>query len=182
MRATSAGSRGLLSPSSSSTRQQRSLGGQQRVCASRSRASSWTQQSSIKRMRRQSAGVRTSRTCFRHAGCRASAIQAESTEVTDLDELCGIELPAFESGTEAKPFDLLVVGCGPAGLAVAEKAGSRGLSVGIIDPAPLKAWPNNYGVWVDEFDQLGLTDCIDRTWSKAKVRTKPSNGLLRCCF
>ncbi|XP_050211801.1 capsanthin/capsorubin synthase, chromoplastic-like isoform X2 [Mercurialis annua] len=25
-------------------------------------------------------------------------------------------------------------------------------------------WPNNYGVWVDEFESLGFDDCLDKTW------------------
>mmetsp|Transcript_5967 Transcript_5967/g.21840 ORF Transcript_5967/g.21840 Transcript_5967/m.21840 type:complete len:548 (+) Transcript_5967:236-1879(+) len=121
-------------------------------------------------LRRQGYAGRAKHSQTRSRQCLASATETEKVESTEL-EFCGIELPAFEGGTEQKPFDLLVVGCGPAGLAVAEKAGARGLSVGIIDPAPMKAWPNNYGVWVDEFEQLGLTDCIDRTWSKARVIT-----------
>lgn len=39
----------------------------------------------------------------------------------------------------------------------------------IIDPAPLGIWPNNYGVWVDEFKAMGLGDCLEVIWPKAKV-------------
>jgi capsanthin/capsorubin synthase len=30
-------------------------------------------------------------------------------------------------------------------------------------------WPNNYGVWVDEFQSLGLEDCFDKTWPMSCV-------------
>ena len=47
-------------------------------------------------------------------------------------------------------LDVLVCGAGPAGLLFADAASEAGLSVGVVDPAPLGAWPNNYGIWVDE--------------------------------
>lgn len=65
--------------------------------------------------------------------------------------------------------DLLVVGAGPAGLSVAQQVASKGLSVVCVDPMPDSVWPNNYGVWVDEFEALGLTDCLDYVWPKAVV-------------
>jgi hypothetical protein len=45
----------------------------------------------------------------------------------------------------------------------------KGYSVAIIDPQPLGIWPNNYGVWVDEFQAMGLEDCLEVVWPKAKV-------------
>ena len=30
-------------------------------------------------------------------------------------------------------------------------------------------WINNYGVWVDEFQAMGLEDCLHVVWPKAKV-------------
>jgi pyruvate/2-oxoglutarate dehydrogenase complex dihydrolipoamide dehydrogenase (E3) component len=45
----------------------------------------------------------------------------------------------------------VIAGAGPAGLAVAQRVSAAGYRVCIIDPDPLAAWPNNYGVWVDEF-------------------------------
>ena len=45
----------------------------------------------------------------------------------------------------------MIAGAGPAGLAVAQRVSAAGYRVCIIDPDPLAAWPNNYGVWVDEF-------------------------------
>ncbi|KAF2308181.1 hypothetical protein GH714_036465 [Hevea brasiliensis] len=65
--------------------------------------------------------------------------------------------------------DLAVVGGGPAGLAVAQQVSKAGLSVCLIDPSPKLIWPNNYGVWVDEFEAMDLLDCLDTTWSGAVV-------------
>ena len=36
-----------------------------------------------------------------------------------------------------------------------------------MDPNPLAHWPNNYGVWCDEFEALGLDDCFEYKWDKA---------------
>lgn len=68
-----------------------------------------------------------------------------------------------------KAVDLVVVGAGPAGLAVAHKVAEAGASVCVVDPAPQSVWPNNYGVWVDEFEDLDLLDCLDYTWASAVV-------------
>lgn len=49
------------------------------------------------------------------------------------------------------------------------KLPSAGFKVCVVDPAPLATWPNNYGVWVDEFEALGLDDCLEHTWQSARV-------------
>lgn len=66
-------------------------------------------------------------------------------------------------------LDLIVAGAGPSGIAVAERVSAAGYKVCVVDPAPLAHWPNNYGVWVDEFEAMGLDDCLEIIWSKAKV-------------
>lgn len=66
-------------------------------------------------------------------------------------------------------FDLVVAGAGPSGLTIGSRVAQSGLKVCIIDPCPTSAWPNNYGVWVDEFEAMGLDDCFERVWSKAEV-------------
>lgn len=63
----------------------------------------------------------------------------------------------------------MVAGAGPSGLAVAERVARAGFKVCIIDPQPLGIWPNNYGVWVDEFQAMGLDDCLEVVWPKARV-------------
>uniref|UniRef100_A0A7S0N756 lycopene beta-cyclase n=1 Tax=Pyramimonas obovata TaxID=1411642 RepID=A0A7S0N756_9CHLO len=82
-----------------------------------------------------------------------------------------INLPDLAEGlgTKEQPLDLIIVGCGPAGLGAADKASARGLKVALVDPNPRAYWMNNYGVWVDEFEQLGLADCFTKTWSSARV-------------
>lgn len=59
-------------------------------------------------------------------------------------------------------LDLIVIGCGPAGLSLAAEAAKRGLSVGLIGPD--LPFTNNYGVWEDEFKGLGLEGCIEHVW------------------
>lgn len=57
--------------------------------------------------------------------------------------------PMRDSPTQA--YDLAIAGAGPAGLVVAARVSAAGYKVCLVDPDPLAAWPNNYGVWVDEF-------------------------------
>lgn len=38
-----------------------------------------------------------------------------------------------------------------------------------MDAKPHAPWINNYGVWVDEFEYMGLGDCLEVIWPKAKV-------------
>lgn len=64
---------------------------------------------------------------------------------------------------------MIIIGSGPAGLRLAEQVSLRGIKVCCIDPSPLSMWPNNYGVWVDEFESLGLEDCLDKTWPMTTV-------------
>eukprot|EP00899_Mesostigma_viride_P022212 jgi/Mesvir1/3175/Mv16333-RA.1 len=59
--------------------------------------------------------------------------------------------------------DTVVVGCGPAGLMLASELGKRGVSVALIGVE--SAFVNNYGVWIDEFQALGLADTLDQRWS-----------------
>jgi lycopene beta-cyclase len=52
--------------------------------------------------------------------------------------------------------DLVVVGAGPAGLALAGEASARGLAVTVLDPAPRRRWDRTFGLWDDELDDAGL--------------------------
>ena len=80
------------------------------------------------------------------------------------------ELPDVAGGASAEDaYDLVIVGCGPAGLSAADEASRRGMRVALIDPSPLTPWLNNYGVWCDEFKALGFDDCYRAVWNKARV-------------
>lgn len=79
-----------------------------------------------------------------------------------------IDVPRYDAAKN-KTVDVVVAGAGPAGVATAARISSQGLSVVLVDPAPLQHWPNNYGVWCDEFEAMGLEDCFERVWSKANV-------------
>ncbi|KAK1264231.1 Capsanthin/capsorubin synthase, chromoplast [Acorus gramineus] len=84
-------------------------------------------------------------------------------------------------------YDVAIIGCGPAGLRLAEQVSARWSTARTlcIDPSPLSAWPNNYGAWVDEFASLGggLESCLDVTWPHASVyfdgRDAPPKRLAR---
>ncbi|XP_057729586.1 capsanthin/capsorubin synthase, chromoplastic-like [Arachis stenosperma] len=66
-------------------------------------------------------------------------------------------------------FDVIIIGSGPAGTRLAEQVSRYGIKVCCVDPDPLSMWPNNYGVWVDEFESIDLEDCLDKTWPMACV-------------
>jgi lycopene beta-cyclase len=46
--------------------------------------------------------------------------------------------------------DVLVVGAGPAGLALAGACGRLGLTTALVDPAPERPWTATYGMWSGE--------------------------------
>ncbi|KAK3288595.1 hypothetical protein CYMTET_3931 [Cymbomonas tetramitiformis] len=105
----------------------------------------------------------------RFYGSRKISHSCSATSTKEELESVEVVLPELTTTSEESPLDLLVVGCGPAGLGAASKASAKGLKVGLVDPAPYSLWPNNYGVWVDEFEELGLDDCFNRTWAKSRV-------------
>ena len=45
-----------------------------------------------------------------------------------------------------------------------------------MDPNPLAPWINNFGVWIDEFELMGLQDCLDYTWDRALVHLSSEPG------
>lgn len=76
-----------------------------------------------------------------------------------------VALPPWDPSATA---DVAVVGCGPAGLALAAQLARLGLRVALVGrDAP---FVNNYGVWLDEFKDLGLEDTLEasewRGWLK----------------
>lgn len=106
-------------------------------------------------------------------GFKDASFKLSSSAILDLvpetkKELLEFDLPLYDP-SKALTLDLAVVGGGPAGLAVAQQVSEAGLSVVSIDPNPNLIWPNNYGVWVDEFEAMDLLDCLDATWAGAVV-------------
>ena len=80
----------------------------------------------------------------------------------------GLDIPKYDA-EKNEQVDVVIAGAGPAGIATAARISSQGLRVVVVDPAPLAHWPNNYGVWVDEFRAMGLDDCFEKEWSRANV-------------
>ena len=61
--------------------------------------------------------------------------------------------------------DVLVLGAGPAGMAIASALGKEKLDVEVLSPnGPDEPWPNTYGIWGKEVDQLGLQDLLEYRW------------------
>lgn len=73
-------------------------------------------------------------------------------------------------------LDALVLGVGPAGLAIAGALVARGLRVGIVAPeidgAP-PAWRPTYCAWLDELQEVGHADLVDAVWPGVVVRLGP---------
>jgi lycopene cyclase-like protein len=72
---------------------------------------------------------------------------------------------AVKTSKESNLLDALVIGAGPAGLAIAAYLGGKGLRVAGLAPKPPQApWPNTYGIWCDELEPLGLTHLLSHRW------------------
>nr|ATD53302.1 lycopene beta-cyclase [Ishige okamurae] len=81
-------------------------------------------------------------------------------------------------------YDAAIVGYGPAGGVMATLlAEKHDLKVCIVDPNIEKRWIPNYGVWVEEWEsldrslQIGLGDCLDRTWEVTDSFFGGSHGI-----
>jgi len=69
--------------------------------------------------------------------------------------------------TEPPVCDVLVIGAGPAALAIASELVQRGVRVQGLAPAdPGDPWPNTYGIWGPEVDALGLQHLLEHRWSR----------------
>jgi len=88
-------------------------------------------------------------------------LQASKTD-PDQPPLASLLLPADTTAT----VDALVVGAGPAGLALAAALAARGLTVTLASRD--EPFVNTYGVWTDEFEALGLAHTLEATWPTAR--------------
>jgi lycopene beta-cyclase len=62
--------------------------------------------------------------------------------------------------------DVLLVGAGPAGMALAAALGKLGVRVtGLAPSEPSTPWINTYGIWADELDGLALPDVLGLRWT-----------------
>ncbi|WP_035984244.1 lycopene beta cyclase [Leptolyngbya sp. KIOST-1] len=66
--------------------------------------------------------------------------------------------------------DVLVIGAGPAGLSLVAALAEAGLAVqGLTLGDPAQPWPNTYGIWVDELEDLGLVPFLEHRWKDCVV-------------
>jgi lycopene beta-cyclase len=69
-------------------------------------------------------------------------------------------------------FDALVVGSGPAGLAIAAALCEEGLNVAGLAPVPPPVeWVNTYGIWCDELEPMNLTHLLSHRWQNSVTYT-----------
>lgn len=82
--------------------------------------------------------------------------------------------PATKStGVDPPLYDVIVIGAGPAGLALTAALASRSLHVFCADPTLHARWPNNYGTWLDDLVPLALQDCVSHVWSRTAAHVSP---------
>ena len=76
-------------------------------------------------------------------------------------------------------LDLVVIGCGPAGLALAAESAKLGLRVGLIGPD--LPFTNNYGVWEDEF--IGINTFLVAWYvSFLHQELEPNRSIKQCSY
>lgn len=126
--------------------------------------------------------TKPSRQTAQHAPAHVSQSGSPEPESTSSQHPATFESLRLHQHNPASndKLDLIVAGAGPSGIAVAERVSAAGYKVCVVDPAPLAHWPNNYGVWVDEFAAMGLDDCLEIIWPQAKVHLDSGKENERC--
>lgn len=137
----------------------------------------------MKRQVKQSTLVLTQQSFTRQVYVKAAVLDlpplpAPLTDPRDAKLFEDIDLPLYEPASK-QTFDLVIAGTGPAGLAVADRVSKAGFKVVVVDPNPKVAWVNNYGVWCDEFEAMGLEDCFKVVWPKAVVHLNNQDDGIR---
>lgn len=101
-------------------------------------------------------------------------VQMQQNKTMEDQSKLADKLPPIAVGEGV--LDLVVIGCGPAGLALAAESAKLGLRVGLIGPD--LPFTNNYGVWEDEFKDLGLGGCIEHVWKDTIVYLDDTDPIL----
>lgn len=101
-------------------------------------------------------------------------VQMQQNKSMEKQSKLADKLPPIAVGDDI--LDLVVIGCGPAGLALAAESAKVGLNVGLIGPD--LPFTNNYGVWEDEFKDLGLEGCIEHVWPDTIVYLDNDNPIM----
>ncbi len=69
-------------------------------------------------------------------------------------------------------YDVLVIGAGPAGTAIAAALAEQGLRVlGLAPEAPSTPWINTYAAWADDVDTIGLGHFLQYRWQDCAAYT-----------
>jgi len=91
--------------------------------------------------------------------------------------------PWLEVMEDNNTFDVLIVGAGPAGRALALEFARLQHSVVIFDPQPDAQWKSTYGTWIDDLgnrsDAAALQGCFRRMWPQVRVVGKIERQLER---
>ena len=63
-------------------------------------------------------------------------------------------------------MDVLVLGAGPAALAIAAALGKEGLKVSALTAGnPREPWPYTYGIWGEEVDAFDMGHLLEHRWA-----------------
>ncbi|CAN4096484.1 unnamed protein product [Withania somnifera] len=95
---------------------------------------------------------------IKSGGSQLVFVQMRQNKDMDRRSKLSISLQLRQISVGQTVLDLVVIGCGPAGLALAAESAELGLNMGLVGPD--LPFTNNYGVWEDEFKDLGLEACI----------------------
>lgn len=79
--------------------------------------------------------------------------------------------------TAAREVDVVVVGAGPAGWAVAAALAPTGLRVALVGDDG-RGWPNTYGAWRDETAGVVAASELEAVWPQARVYTERGARML----
>lgn len=77
--------------------------------------------------------------------------------------------PQIQTLISTQIFDVVVMGCGPAGLGIAAQCARKGLTTMCISPSLDTPWQHNYACWIDDVADLSFAVPFTKTWPKVAV-------------